>query len=196
MQTWVVLLRGINVGGRNTIPMQHLREAFAAMGYVDPQTYIQSGNVVIDARGTPGPSAIHRIEQGLSTSFAYDATVVIRDLAQMRTVVDQVPEDWDGGDADMRYNVLFPVHGLSPADIVASVRPKPGLESIVAGTHAIYWSAPFATLSKTAMVKLSAHPLYRRITVRNLATTTTLLSLMAARSAREPPGPTDVGRSQ
>jgi len=182
MRTWLVLLRGINVGGKNVIPMQDLRTAFAEMGYADPQTYIQSGNVLVGASSRPSADDARRIETGLSAAFAYEARVVVLDLAQMRRVVKDVPGEWDARDTDIRYNVLFPVAGVRPRDVLASLSPNPGVEAVLGGAHAVYWSAPFATLTKTAMIKLSAHPVYRQVTVRNLNTTLKLLSLMEART--------------
>jgi uncharacterized protein (DUF1697 family) len=181
MHTWVVLLRGINVGGKNVIPMQDLRASFDQMGFADPQTYIQSGNVLIDAPSKPSATGVRRIESGLSEAFGYDARVVVLDRTQMRRVVRDVPSDWDDGNEDVRYNVLFPVEGVRPRDIVTSVSPRSDFEKVHAGAHAVYWSAPFATLTKTAMIKLSGHPVYQQITVRNLNTTRKLLSLMEAR---------------
>lgn len=49
MSTWIALLRGINVGGRNTIKMDDLRELLKSLGFSNARTYIQSGNVVFDA---------------------------------------------------------------------------------------------------------------------------------------------------
>jgi len=46
MTRYVVLLRAINVGGRNKIPMAELRELLTKLGFSDVVTYIQSGNVV------------------------------------------------------------------------------------------------------------------------------------------------------
>jgi uncharacterized protein (DUF1697 family) len=51
MQTWIALLRGINVGGRNVLPMQVLRDILADLGLQRPRTYIQSGNCVFDWDG-------------------------------------------------------------------------------------------------------------------------------------------------
>jgi uncharacterized protein (DUF1697 family) len=107
--------------------------------------------------------------------------VVVRDLPQMRTVVRQIPKDWNVGDASMRYNVIFTTHGLTAKQLMAQVSPKPEVEAVHAGSQALYWSAPFATLTKTAMIKLSAHPAYSELTVRNLRTTLTLLDLMRER---------------
>jgi uncharacterized protein (DUF1697 family) len=54
---------------------------------------------------------------------------------------------------------------------------------VKAGTHALYWSAPFATLTKTAMIKLSGHADYGELTIRNLRTTQKLLGLMQTHAA-------------
>jgi len=53
MDTHVLLLRGINVGGHNRVPMADLRAMVAALGAEDVVTYLQSGNVVCRAGGTP-----------------------------------------------------------------------------------------------------------------------------------------------
>jgi uncharacterized protein (DUF1697 family) len=179
--TLLVLLRGINVGGRNKIPMTDLRDAFVDMGFSEPTTYIQSGNVIIGSRRANGRKTVSAIERGLSEAFGYEARVVVRDLPQMRTVVRQIPKDWDVNDPSMRYNVLFTTHGLTAKELLAQVTPKPSFESARAGAQALYWSAPFETLTKTAMVKLSAHPAYQELTIRNLRTTLALFERMRDR---------------
>ncbi|MGB5576866.1 MAG: DUF1697 domain-containing protein [Woeseiaceae bacterium] len=50
MKTWIALIRGINVGGRNRLPMKSLAAIFKAAGCKSVKTYIQSGNVVFNAR--------------------------------------------------------------------------------------------------------------------------------------------------
>ena len=49
MKTWIALLRGINVGGRNSLPMKSLSQILGSAGCEQVQTYIQSGNVVFRA---------------------------------------------------------------------------------------------------------------------------------------------------
>jgi uncharacterized protein (DUF1697 family) len=180
--TLLVLLRGINVGGRNKIGMTDLRAAFLDMGFAVPRTYIQSGNVVMGSRRANSPKTVAAIERELSDVFGYEARVVVRDLPQMTTVVRQIPKDWDVADASMRYNVIFTSHKLTPKRLLAQVKPKPDIETVTAGSQALYWSAPFATASRTAMVKLSALPAYPEVTVRNLRTTLALLDLMRERA--------------
>jgi uncharacterized protein (DUF1697 family) len=180
VHTIVTLLRGINVGGRNKIPMRDLKDTFAELGFVEPVTYIQSGNVVAGSRRANGPALVRTIEGGLSDAFGYAARVVVLDLPQMRTVVRQIPREWDVQDASMRYNVVFTTAALTPKELRRRVMPKPDIEAVKAGTHAMYWSAPFETLTKTAMIKLSGHANYGELTIRNLRTTVKLLELMEA----------------
>ena len=181
MATLLVLLRGINVGGKNVIPMKDLRAAFTEMGFSDPATYIQSGNVIVGSRAANGPRVVGKIERGLSEAFGYGARVVVRDLPQMTTVVRQIPADWDVDDQTMRYNVIFTTSGVTPRQLLSQLSPKAGIESVRAGAQALYWSAPFETLTRTTMIKLSSHPAYPEMTARNLRTTIKLHELMRVR---------------
>jgi uncharacterized protein (DUF1697 family) len=81
----------------------------------------------------------------------------------------------------MRYNVIFTTHGLTAKELLGQVSPKPGIEAVGAGDQALYWSAPFETLTRTAMIKLSAHPAYPELTIRNLRTTRALFDQMRER---------------
>ena len=49
MATFVALLRAVNVGGRNQLPLARLRALFESFGYTDVTSYIQSGNIVVDS---------------------------------------------------------------------------------------------------------------------------------------------------
>ena len=54
----IALFRGINVGGRNSLPMKELRDILESLGCESVKTYIQSGNVVLSAPAAPGATAI------------------------------------------------------------------------------------------------------------------------------------------
>ena len=67
MAKWIALLRGINVSGRNKVPMEDLRALAAGLGLEEPRTLLQSGNLVF--RG-PGQTAAAKLEQLLEAEFA------------------------------------------------------------------------------------------------------------------------------
>ena len=80
MKTRVALLRGINVGGHNKVPMARLREVCADLGWQDVRTYIQSGNVVFAATGSRA-ALEGALESAVRESFGLDIPVVVRDAA-------------------------------------------------------------------------------------------------------------------
>jgi len=61
MNTWILLIRGINVGGNNIIPMQDLRDRLGASGYVNVRTYIQSGNIILDTQETAAAAICNHV---------------------------------------------------------------------------------------------------------------------------------------
>jgi uncharacterized protein (DUF1697 family) len=93
MTRYVVLLRGINVGGKNPVPMARLREVLEELGYADVTTYIASGNVIL--RSARGPDRIRReIEVALPAAFTLHSEAVaahVLSAAQLRAVVENRP---------------------------------------------------------------------------------------------------------
>jgi uncharacterized protein (DUF1697 family) len=183
VETLLVLLRGINVGGNRLIAMSDLRDAFTDMGYVDPVTYIQSGNVLIGSRRPKSSRTASTIERRLSEAFGYDARVVVRDAAEVARIAREIPKSWDAEDASMRYNVMFLTDRIRADRVVDPATLAPALESLKVGDHVLYWSAPFATLTRTTMVKLSSQPSYQEMTVRSLRTTLRLARMVQERAS-------------
>ena len=68
MNIYVVLLRGINVGGKNIIPMAGLKECLVELGFANVSTYIASGNVML-ASDRSAAEIQSRIESALVKSF-------------------------------------------------------------------------------------------------------------------------------
>ena len=182
MDTLLVLLRGINVGGNRLISMADLRNAFAGMGYVDPVTYIQSGNVIVGSRRPKSGRTTSTIERRLSEVFGYEARVVVRDAGELDRIVRGIPKTWDPADTSMRHNVLFLTDRVRAEEVVDPATLVAGIEALKVGDHVLYWSAPLRTLTRTTMVKLSSRPVYREMTVRNLRTTLRLFDLMREHS--------------
>jgi uncharacterized protein (DUF1697 family) len=88
MATYIGLLRGVNVGGKNMIAMAELRRLFESIGYGNVRTFIQSGNVLFE--GPAAPSA-HELEAAIASHFALTINVAIRTPRELRTVVASNP---------------------------------------------------------------------------------------------------------
>lgn len=77
LDTFIALLRGINVSGRNKIPMPELRSLCAGLGWQDVQSYIQSGNLVFQAGTTPANLEAD-LERAIERRFGLSIPVIIR----------------------------------------------------------------------------------------------------------------------
>lgn len=79
-ETFVALLRGINVGGRNKLPMAELRALCGELGWGDVESYIQSGNLIFRAVGAPA-ALEERLEGAIERRFGLTIPVLIRTAA-------------------------------------------------------------------------------------------------------------------
>ena len=77
MKTFVGLLRGINVGGHNKIPMGELRTLCASLGYGDVRSYIQSGNLIF-AADAPAAQLEAELERAIQRRFDLKIPVIVR----------------------------------------------------------------------------------------------------------------------
>ena len=177
---FVALLRGINVGGANVIPMTALRGAFEALGLSDVTTLIASGNVLFRSGPTDARALASRIETALSKEFGYAATVVLRSRAQMRTVVRRAPEGFGTSPRLYRYDVVFVKEPLVPRRVVTTIRTREGVDTATAGSSVIYFSRLIARASQSHLPKLIAMPVYKQLTIRTWNTTTKLAALLDA----------------
>jgi len=87
----VALLRGINVGGKNKLPMRDLGALFAAAGCDDVQTVIQSGNVVFRARPAVARGLPDAVAAAIRDRFGLRVPVVVRTAEELRRVVRANP---------------------------------------------------------------------------------------------------------
>lgn len=86
MDSFIALLRGINVGGRNKIPMPELRSLCGSLGWEEIRTYIQSGNLIFKA-GDPPAALEVELEQAIKHHFGLSIPVIIRPAGQWATYV-------------------------------------------------------------------------------------------------------------
>lgn len=178
MTTYVALLRGINVGGKNLIRMPALKAAFEAEGFDDVSTYIQSGNVLFGSPEKGSKALTDRIEAMLAASFDYIPTVVVRSEKQMRAIVDGAPKGFGSQPTTYRYNVIFLKEPFTAKKAIGEVPTNPAVDTSHAGPGVLYFSNLMARATASRLGKIVGSPIYPSVTIRNWNTTTKLLSLM------------------
>ncbi len=178
-RTFVALLRGINVGGRNRVRMADLRACFVDAGFDDVRTYIQSGNVVFRSDEPDRQRLRQALEQTLARAFDYDATVELRDRAELQAVVDGAPAGFGSDLGTYRCDVMFLLPPLTPDDALEALTLRDGVDAAWPGPAVVYTTRVVALASKSAISRIASHPTYKRMTIRNWNTTTRLLAMMA-----------------
>jgi len=105
-QTYVALLRAINVGGKSLVPMAKLRDELASLGLTDVVTYIQSGNAVFESLADDADALAPRIEERLSDAFGAKIAVLLRTPQELERVTGANPFLARGADVS-KLHVVF-----------------------------------------------------------------------------------------
>ena len=130
---WLALFRGINVGGKNILPMKALAEIFVSAGAENVSTFIQSGNVLFSAQESSVSEIEDRVAAEVRAVFGIDSPIVFRHAAQMLAVSRSNP--FEDAEKDALF-VMF-LSGVPSKAAVASLDPNrsPGDEFRVVGAE-------------------------------------------------------------
>jgi len=178
--THVALLRGINVGGKNPLPMKALAEEFVAAGCGDVRTFIQSGNVIFSApQGKDESQLAQSLGERLAERFGYTAPLVLRTTEELRAAIANNPYLALSAPEDSLH-VMF-LTATPDAGAVQKLDPdrSPGDEYRVIGRE-IFLRLPRGMARTKLTNAYFDTKLGVTSTARNWRTTTKLLELMEA----------------
>lgn len=179
MTRYLVLLRGINVGGKNKVPMAALRELLEGLGYSDVATYIASGNAILSSDRPPAEIK-REIEEALPGAFRLDSeliSVLVLSRAQLRAVVDKKPKGF-GEQPDLYHSDAIFLIGIDAKTAMEVFDPHPEVDRVWPGDGVIYSQRLSAKRTKSRLNKAITTPLYKSMTIRSWATTMALHALM------------------
>ena len=163
MAGWVALLRGINLGARNRIPMAGLRETFEVFGAEDVATYIASGNVVFTHKRRAREALARDLQKAIAKDHGVDTPVVLRTFEEIREAAGRTPfgkdnahtyitflaepkklPDLETGDDRMEL-IGADLYLYLPNGLAKATLPLPKLDRAVGGTN-----RNFRTVTKLA----------------------------------------------
>ena len=90
MLTYIAFLKGINVGGHKKVPMAELRELLSKASFQNVQTYIQSGNVVLESSKS-ATEIEDAIQEAILSCFGFEVSVIVKTRAELQTIFDASP---------------------------------------------------------------------------------------------------------
>ncbi len=177
--THVALLRGVNVGGKNQLPMKVLTEMFCAAGCAGVRTYIQSGNVIFNTPAALAAKHASRITEQIAARFGFETPILLRTAGQLEKIIRSNPF-LKAGAAEDHLHVMF-LDGVPAARAMANLDPErlPGDKFQVIGQEAYLWLP-----NGSARTKLSNQYFDSKLgttsTGRNWRTVKKLFELMSA----------------
>lgn len=176
--TWIALLRGINVGGHNKIPMAELRQCCATIGCRAVQSYIQSGNLVFSA-DSAALDLETKLERLIAEHFKLEIPVIVRSTAQWAGYLHDNPFPAASGESPNLVTLVLsksaPLPGVADA---LQERARDGERVQLVG-EALWIHSPAGSarsrLTPSVLDRSSGSP----VTARNWRTVQKIAQLMA-----------------
>lgn len=170
MTRYALLVRGINVGGKNKVVMAELRQELTDLGLEKVESYINSGNIFFTST-IPKARLVEKIKAFFEVHYLFIQSFSLLSQEDFETELENLPEWWTKDLA--RKDVLFYTEDLDVAQVIATVESLEMKDEVVHfGKLGIFWGKfSEESYSKTAYHKhLLKMPFYRHITIRNAKT--------------------------
>lgn len=168
--SYVALLRGINVGGNNLISMQSLRKAFEDEGHLDVSTYIASGNVLFRS-DLPRADLETSLEDMIERRIGLDLTILVRSRAQMRNIIRSAPEGFGQQPDKYHSDVIFLKSPLNSTQAMKVVALREGVDQVWPGNGVLYFARLSELRTKSLLSKIVGTKPYQKMSIRSWATT-------------------------
>lgn len=172
MKRYIAFLRGINIGGKNKIPMADLKAGFEALGLAEVKTCLNSGNVVFSRDGNDEENLPGRLEAMINERFNLEIPVFVIAKEELEEVLNNAPGWWGNDNKDTYDNLIFIMPPTTSIEVCREIgEPKEEFEKIKSYGKAIFWSFSRKDYqktnwwSKTASVSISS-----RLTIRTANT--------------------------
>lgn len=177
---YLLLLRGVNVGGNHRVVMADLRAQFTAAGAANVRSYINSGNLLFSYEGADAAAFAAQI---LAANYDFPIASVVLSAPQVAANLAAVP-GWWGQDADFRHNALFKLPGYEDTFDELIRSKATAYDRIAFAPDVIFWSSPQkVNYSRALYAKMLPEPYYPLVSIRNRNTTLKLGKMLAEMGA-------------
>ena len=150
MKRYIALLRGINISGKNKVPMAGLKQGFEGLDYKDVKTYLNSGNVIFSSDEADTTKTTSRIEEMIKKQFHLDIPVFVISKEELEDILYHAPDWWGDENKEIYDNLIFIIPPATFKDVYSEIgEPKEGLEKIEEYKETVFWSFSRKNYQKT-----------------------------------------------
>lgn len=172
MKRYIAFLRGINISGKNKVPMAELKKGFEKLDFGSVKTYLNSGNVIFSSDEDDTGKLAEQIEVMIENQFTFNIPVFVISKENLEDILHNAPDWWGNEKKEIYDNLIFIMPPATFAEVYGEVgEPKEKLEQIKEYKEAIFWSFSRKDYqktnwwSKTASAKISS-----KLTIRKANT--------------------------
>lgn len=150
MIRYIAFLRGINISGKNKIPMAELKAGFESIGFQNVKTHLNTGNVLFSCEETEVCKITSAIELMVQNRFSLDIPILVLPKETLEDILNHTPDWWDNGNKEIYNNLIFILPPTSAEEVIQEIgMPCEGIEWIKSYHDTIFWSFLLKDYRKT-----------------------------------------------
>ena len=179
MKRYVALLRGINISGKNKIPMAELKKEFERLGFIEAKTYMNSGNVVFSSDEDDIEKITKQIETMIKQQFGFDIPVFVISKEKLEDILRNAPDWWGNDNKEIYDNLIFIMPPVTFSDVYNEIgEPKEELEKIKDYKETVFCSFSRKDYQKTNWwSKTASANISTKLTIRTANTVRKIVTM-------------------
>ncbi|MFT8352026.1 DUF1697 domain-containing protein [Clostridium saccharoperbutylacetonicum] len=172
MKRYIAFLRGINISGKNKIPMVELKSGFEELGFLEVKTYLNSGNVIFSSDKDYKEDFSGQLETMIKDRFDLEIPVFVILKEELEDILHNAPDWWGNENKEIYDNLIFIMLPATFADVFSEIgEPKEEFEKIKNYKKAVFWSFSRKDYQKTNWWSKTANAnISRKLTIRTANT--------------------------
>ena len=176
---FIVLLRGINISGKNKLPMSELKKVLEENQYTNVSTYLNSGNVILESNTKNEEAIMKDIYEIVKAKFNLEIPIFVTNESTLESILSNSPEWWGTNNKEIYDNLIFIIPPVKFEDVYNAIgEPKEGLEKIKEYNNSIFWSYDLKKYRKSNWwVNTASVDIKDTITIRTANTMKKILEL-------------------
>ena len=179
MKRYIAFLRGINISGKNKIPMAELKKGVEGLGFSEVRTFLNSGNVIFSSGSDQGTAFSEQIGAMINARFDLEIPVLVVQQESLADLLRSAPSWWGSEDKEVYDNLIFVLPPAAADDVFRELgEPKEGLEEAMRCGDAIFWSFSRKSYQKTNWwSKTASAGIGKKLTIRTANTVQKLVGM-------------------
>lgn len=172
MKRYIALLRGVNISGKNKVPMAELKRGFEKIAFEEVKTYLNSGNVIFSSNEDDTKKLVCQIEAMIQNEFDLEIPVFVISTEELVDILHHAPKWWGEDNKEIYHNLIFIMPPAKTSDVCNEIgEPKKELEKIESYKDVIFWSFNRKDYQKTNWwSKTASASISTKLTIRTANT--------------------------